>query len=167
MAWDKFYITLAAGGQRKVDIRQHDLNLCSGNQLSSKIRVRHNRNLGFSKSLSHLKIHYSCLIPVVSICWSLILCYQLVKNRIGSTGMEKSHFRFIGCLDVRSCLARVTKSPIFLKSSQKQLQSQKVPNHIHESSIWKSKISRFKLNMKVQNICIKPLLKNMHNNHVL
>jgi len=30
------------------------------------------------------------------ICWSLILCYQL--------GTETSHFRFVGCLKVRSCL---------------------------------------------------------------
>ncbi len=38
------------------------------------------------------------------ICWSLILFCQLIKNRTGSTGTETSHFRFVGCLEVWSCL---------------------------------------------------------------
>jgi len=43
----------------------------------------------------------TCYFPF---CWSLILCYQLIKNRTGGIGTETSHFRLVGCLEVWSCL---------------------------------------------------------------
>ncbi len=67
----------------------------------------------FQKSVSSQNFIYwlnTCYFPA---CWLLILCYQLVQNGTGSTGTDwngtgtdKSHFRFIGCLDARSCLPR-------------------------------------------------------------
>jgi hypothetical protein len=55
------------------------------------------------------KFFILALHPLFPICWPLVLCYQLIKNRTGSTGMDKSHFRFVGCLEVQSyLLAAVT-----------------------------------------------------------
>jgi len=35
-----------------------------------------------------------------------LYCYKLIKNGTGGTGMETSHFRFVGCLEVQSCLCQ-------------------------------------------------------------
>ncbi len=71
---------------------------------------RHDRNPRFSKSLSRLKIFYTCLTPVIS---CLLTVNTMLPNGTGSTGTDwngtgtdKSRFRFVGCLEVRSCLAQ-------------------------------------------------------------
>ncbi len=65
--------------------------------------IRHDLNPSKSKSLSCLWIFYSHYL-LFPICWSLILCYQLIKNGTGGIGTETSHFRLVGCLKVWSCL---------------------------------------------------------------
>jgi hypothetical protein len=65
---------------------------------------RHDQNPRFSKSLSHLKIYYSRLTPIISRLLIVNTMYKLVKNGTGSTGTETSRFRFVGCLDFWSCL---------------------------------------------------------------
>ncbi len=59
----------------------------------------------FQKSVSSRNLLFSLNTRYFPFCWPLILCYQLVKNRTGGTGTEKSCFRFVGCLDFRSCLS--------------------------------------------------------------
>ncbi len=49
---------------------------------------------------------YRLFFPVY---WSLILCYQLVKNGTGGTGTETSRSRPVGCLDFWSNLKGATK----------------------------------------------------------
>jgi hypothetical protein len=58
-------------------------------------------------SLSCLKNFYIRITPIIPVCWLLILCYQLVQNGTGGIGTDKSCFRFIGCLEVQSCLRTV------------------------------------------------------------
>jgi hypothetical protein len=56
------------------------------------------------------KFFILALLPLFPVCLSLILCYQLIKNGTGSTGTETSRFRFVGCVDIRSCLIFIVKT---------------------------------------------------------
>jgi hypothetical protein len=76
--------------------------------------VRHDQKPSKCKILYLLKKIYSRLTLIISNLLIVNTMLPTCSNGTGSTGMETSCFRFVGCLKVRSCLSVVMLNVVML-----------------------------------------------------